>query len=76
MLVWKMVQGGCELEVTGTIGGVGAKQEIGTRNIQEAAAAREKQEQSPSRSKWRNFRNTPHVIPTGVRIGPPSGNSS
>jgi hypothetical protein len=78
MLVWKMVEGGCELEVTGTTGGgnIGVKQDIGVRNIPGAAAAKDKQEQSPRRSKWRNFKNTPHVIPTGVRIGPPPGQSS
>eukprot|EP00090_Calanus_glacialis_P006079 TRINITY_DN14772_c0_g1_i1.p1 TRINITY_DN14772_c0_g1~~TRINITY_DN14772_c0_g1_i1.p1 ORF type:complete len:303 (-),score=99.55 TRINITY_DN14772_c0_g1_i1:533-1441(-) len=78
MLVWKMVEGGCELEVTGTTGGgnTGVKQDVGVRNLPGAAAAKDKQEQSPRRSKWRNFKNTPHVIPTGVRIGPPPGQSS
>jgi len=66
-----MVQGGCELEVTGTTdSGEGT---VRTREMQGTAVARGKQEQSPVRSKWRNYKTVPHVIPTGVRIGPPAG---
>jgi len=69
ILIWRMVQGGCELEVTGT---------IGSANMASSRTARdaEKEKESPAKSKWRNYRNTPHVIPSGVRIGPPSGHSS
>eukprot|EP00092_Neocalanus_flemingeri_P016291 GFUD01017636.1.p1 GENE.GFUD01017636.1~~GFUD01017636.1.p1 ORF type:complete len:301 (+),score=100.84 GFUD01017636.1:45-947(+) len=76
MLVWRMVQGGCELEVTGTTGG-GVVKDLGTaktaRDKKEAAV---NQDQSPRRSKWRNYKTAPHVMPTGVRIGPPAGQPS
>lgn len=62
-LIWRMVQGGCVLEVTGTVDSVAGKH----------APHKNKQEESPIKNKWRNFRNTPHVMPTGVRIGPPTG---
>jgi len=70
MLVWKMVQGGCDLEVTGTTVGEGKDGVTGRKLLSD------KQEVTPVRSKWRNYKTVPHVIPTGVRIGPPPGQSN
>jgi len=70
VLIWRMVEGGCKLEVTGSINNV-----AGTLKGKQAFS-KEREEESPIKNKWRNYRNTPHIIPTGVRIGPPRGNSS
>jgi len=67
MLVWRMVEGGCELDVTGTCGAV---KDLTKDPQQSTAAARNKDEQSPGRSRWRNYKTAPHVIPTGRQTPP------
>ena len=65
------MEGGCQLEVTGSINSIANS---GVRGKQ--AVSKDREEDSPSKNKWRNYRNTPHMVPTGVRIGPPTGHSS
>merc|ERR1719250_378724 len=56
-----MVEGGCQLEVTGSINS------IAVRGKQ--AVSKDREEDSPSKNKWRNYRNTPHMVPTGKHSG-------
>ena len=65
-----MVEGGCKLEVTGSINSIAGT----VKGMQ--VLNKDREEESPGKNKWRNYRNTPHMIPTGVRIGPPRGSSS
>jgi len=59
VLIWRMVEGGCKLEVTGSINNV-----AGTVKGKQAFS-KDRDEESPGKNKWRNYRNTPHIIPTG-----------
>jgi len=59
ILIWRMVEGGCKLEVTGSINSVAGT----VKGMQ--VLNKDREEESPGKNKWRNYRNTPHMIPTG-----------
>jgi len=74
-LIWKMVEGGCKLDVKeSTRDERKASAEAGSHNsdnyIKEYTSERS-EKSTPSRSKWRNYRTGPRVIPSGIKIGPP-----
>jgi len=71
-LIWKMVQSGCELRVTGSIG---ADNQADSKEINLDHASRPTQNkhiQPLNRKKWQNFTSRPRIVPSGVKIGPPS----